>query len=133
MSDEEARLELARGWWRHAIESLRTTEHNAALFPGAAVSHAYYACYYAASAVLAAEGKHFVKHTGVRASVHADLVKPGRLTVTIGLEYDQLLKSRHKADYGALIRVTVQEAREAIASAGRVVAAMQPLLPPGVA
>lgn len=132
MSDDAARLELAAGWWRRAVESLRTADLIVEHFPSAAVSHAYYACFYAASAVLAAEGRHFVKHTGVRAAVHAHLVKPGRVTVEIGRAYDELVKARQTADYGALVRVTHDEGRGAIVSARLVVSALEALLPPGV-
>jgi len=35
-----------------------------------AVNRAYYACFYAASAILLQEGVRFKKHSGVRAAVH---------------------------------------------------------------
>lgn len=82
--------------------------------------------------MLQAEGKHFVKHTGVRAAVHASLVKPGRLAKEVGEAYDVLLKSRQTADYGALIRVTREEAQEAIRLAEFVLEALARLLPPEV-
>ena len=133
MSDAADRNEVARGWWLHAGEALEAAKHDAEMFPSAAVNRAYYACFYAASAVLQSEGRHFVKHTGVRAAVHSELVKPGRLPQEIGMAYDQLLKSRQTADYGALTRVTVEEACEALRSARRVVEALGRLLPSGVA
>jgi hypothetical protein len=93
MSESADRIEVARGWWLHAVEALKAAEHDAMMFPSAAVNRAYYACFYAASAVLQSEGRHFVKHTGVRAAVHAELVKPGRLPREIGETYDLLLKT----------------------------------------
>lgn len=132
MSEADDRFDVARGWWQHAIEALSAAEHDAMLFPSAAVNRAYYACFYAASAVLQSEGRHFVKHTGVRAAVHAELVKPGRLPQEIGETYDLLLKSRQSADYGALVRVSSEEAGEAIRAATRVVEALGRLLPPGM-
>lgn len=44
-----------------------------------AVNRAYFAAFYAASAVLLARGQRFVKHSGVRAALHRDLVKSGLL------------------------------------------------------
>jgi len=44
-----------------------------------AVNRAYYACFYAASAVLLLQGEKFVKHSGVRAALHKKLIKTGML------------------------------------------------------
>jgi uncharacterized protein (UPF0332 family) len=111
MSKEADRLTVARGWWAHAVEALKTAEHDAAMFPSAAVNRAYDACFYAASAVLQYEGRHFVEHTGVRAAVHGDLVKTGRLPRDAGEGFDRPLKARQSADYGAMSRVTPEGAR----------------------
>ncbi len=40
-----------------------------------AVNRAYYACFYAASAVMLQQGKQFVKHAGLRSAIHRDLSK----------------------------------------------------------
>ena len=132
MTDDAARLEVARGWWSHAVEALATAEREAMLSPAAAVNRAYYAAFYAASAVLICEGRRFVKHAGVRAAVHRELVKPGRLARPIGEAYDQLIKSRQTADYDALARVSTDDAARAIKQAADVVHAMRGLLPPGM-
>ena len=52
--------------------------------PDFATARAYYAAFYAASALLLAEGKTFRSHRGVVALIHRDYVKPGRLPVDIG-------------------------------------------------
>jgi len=132
MSEAADRIEMARGWWELATESLANAEHDAMLFPAGAVSRAYYACFYAASALLLCEGRHFVKHTGVRAALHEHLVRTGRLAPELGQAYDELLKSRQIADYGALNRVTTEEARRAIDRARLVIEGIERLLPGGI-
>jgi predicted nucleotidyltransferase len=41
-----------------------------------AINRAYYAAFYAASAVLLSRGRHFVKHAGLQTALHRDLVHP---------------------------------------------------------
>jgi uncharacterized protein (UPF0332 family) len=64
-----------------------------------AVSRAYYACFYAASAIFVREGRQFVKHTGLRSALHLHLVKPGRISPEMGSFYEELFAGRTKADY----------------------------------
>lgn len=64
-----------------------------------AVSRAYYACFYAAGAVLLREGRQFVKHSGLRSAVHLHLAKSGRIPAEMGRFYQDLFAGRSKADY----------------------------------
>jgi hypothetical protein len=64
--------------WRRANEALRTAEADLAVSHDAAASRAYYAAFYAVSALFAWEGREFAKHSAVHAAVHRDLVKVGR-------------------------------------------------------
>lgn len=132
MTGHDQRIVVARAWLEHARDALANAEHDALLFPAGAVGRSYYACYYAASAVLLCDGREFIKHTGVRAAVHMELVKRGRLPVEIGQMYDELLRSRQTADYGALVRVSTDDAKRAIEQAAMVLAAFERLLPPEV-
>jgi hypothetical protein len=94
-----------------------------------AVNRAYYACFYAASALLLAEGRTFVKHAGVRAALHRDLVHPGRLAVSWGELYDELFSARHQADYGALLAFNEEDAGRLAGSAADLVAVLCDLIP----
>ncbi len=67
-----------------------------------AVNRIYYACFYAASAVLLSENRQFSKHAGVRAAVHQYLVNANRLSMQWGQFYDQAFEDRQEADYQAL-------------------------------
>lgn len=132
MTPEEARPELVRLLIERADEALDTARRERMLSPAAAINRAYYAAFYAASAVMAAEGRHFVKHTGLRAALHRHLVKPGRLPTDLGREFDALLEARQIADYTATVEQTTEKADVCIAGAERLVAALVALLPPGV-
>ncbi len=57
-----------------------TSEDSKAAAYTFAINRAYYALFYAVSALLLEEGRRFSKHSGVRAAFNRDLVKPG-LTV----------------------------------------------------
>ena len=64
-----------------------------------AVNRIYYACFYAATAVLLRKRLRFKKHAGVRALFHQHLVKPGLISTTGGELYDELFDTRLQADY----------------------------------
>ena len=111
--------------WARAKDSLVVAQHLTSFSPDAAASRAYYAAFYAVSALLAAEGKSFTKHSAVEAAVHAQLVKPGRWPVALGRDYSALRTLRAKGDYGAGEHVTREEAEEAAQSAQRMLEAIQ--------
>ena len=95
-----------------------------------AVNRSYYSAFYAASAVLLVRGRHFVKHTGVRAAIHQALVKPGLLDRRSGRIYERLFDARQRADYLALTETQSEEAASMAAEAGEFVAVMRALIAP---
>lgn len=95
-----------------------------------AANRAYYACFYAASAVLLAEGHKFVKHTGLRGAVHQHLVKAGRLDPEWGRAYDRIFQTRQMADYLELAELDEDQAAELFRSAEGSVAEMKRLMEP---
>lgn len=82
-----------------------------------AVNRAYYACFYAASAVMLQRGKQFVKHAGLRGAIHRDLVKPGVLDVCWGKVFDRAFDSRQAADYLVLTTFEVKQVEQLIQDA----------------
>ncbi len=60
--------------WARALQALHTANSTAATDPDAAASRAYYAAFYAVSAMLALEGKTFSRHSALEVAVHRDLV-----------------------------------------------------------
>jgi uncharacterized protein (UPF0332 family) len=116
--------------WQRAQEALRATETLlTAGFPDFAAARAYYAAFYAASALLLAEGKTFRSHRGVLALMHRDYVKPGRLPVDMGRMLSTLADLRSIGDYGGATHVSHTEATIALSEAQQVLAAIQGLLP----
>lgn len=86
--------------WRRAIESLNGAEALVPIDSNAAASRAYYAAFHAVSALFGLEGRTFKKHTDVAASVPRDL----------GAAFSQLSSQRRIGDYGAVGRVSGEEA-----------------------
>ena len=109
-----------------ALESTRS-EYQAGRFD-CAVNRAYYACFYAASAVMLQRGKQFVKHTGLRGAIHKDLVKPGLLAVQWGKVFDRAFENRQVADYLILFVFEPEQVEQLIQEAEGFVGEMHKLL-----
>lgn len=83
-------------------------------YPDFAASRAYYAAFYAATALLLCEELTFSKHSGVIANIHQSFVKTGRLDVQHGKNLNWLFELRGIGDYGGLVHVSEQDAEQAI-------------------
>ena len=104
MTSDQARSEVIAFWLERSDEALASA--LAELDAGRlafAVNRAYYACFYALSAVLLAEGRKYVKHSGVRAALHGRLIRSGRLDASWGRIYDRVFENRHRGDYQELV------------------------------
>jgi uncharacterized protein (UPF0332 family) len=89
-------------WWIKGKQSLNAAYREMAAADYAlAVNRAYYALFYAVSALLLEEGHKFKKHSGVRAAFNRAFVKPGRVPKTDGELYNRLFRDRQKGDYVA--------------------------------
>ena len=89
-------------WWAKAKQSLSAAYREMAAGDFAlAVNRAYYALFYAVSALLLEEGHKFKKHSGVRAAFNRAFIKPGRLSRADGELYNRLFRDRQKGDYVA--------------------------------
>lgn len=82
-----------------------------------AASRAYYAAFYAATALLLPEGLETSKHSGVIAFVHQRFVKTGRLNHEQGKALNWLFELRGVGDYGVTQHVSQQETEQAIQAA----------------
>jgi len=101
--------------WERAESSLRAARVLlAAGHADDAVSRAYYAAFYAATAALLREGLDFGKHSGVIAAVHRVFVKSGRLDRRFGRALNWLFELRSVGDYGETEHVPHEQAEEAI-------------------
>ncbi len=79
-----------------------------------AASRAYYAAFYAASALLLDSGTDTNKHGGVIALIHQLFVKTGRLNKEHGKSLNWLFELRGIGDYGMTEHVSAGEAYKAI-------------------
>lgn len=82
-----------------------------------AASRAYYAAFYAATAVLLSGGFEFKKHSGVIAAIHQKFVKTGKLDKRHGKNLNWLFELRDIGDYGVTLHIQKQEAENAIEAA----------------
>ena len=79
-----------------------------------AASRAYYAAFYAASALLLKENIDTSKHSGVIASIHRLFVKEGKLDKEQGKNLNWLFELRGVGDYGVSEHVSSGEAYRAV-------------------
>jgi len=93
-----------------------------------AASRAYYAAFYAATALLLNEDMEFSKHSGVIAAIHKRFIKTEKLEKQFGKDLNWLFELRSIGDYGVTIHVPEQEAKQAIEAARRFVQAAQSIL-----
>lgn len=93
-----------------------------------AASRAYYACFYAATALLLQERLVFSKHSTVIASIHQRFVKTGKLEKEHGKTLNWLFELRNVGDYGGTAHVSHEQIDEAIEAAERFLEAARVLL-----
>jgi uncharacterized protein (UPF0332 family) len=82
---KEARLMLDNEYWNAAINRI------------------YYACYYAATALLLNNGIEAQTHAGVRQMLGLHFVRTGQLSIKLSNYYSNLFAKRHSGDYDAFI------------------------------
>lgn len=129
MSAEGSTAEAVRYWWNKAHESLQSAHRELAAHAYTfAINRAYYALFYAVSALLLEQGRQFSKHSGVRAAFNRDIVKPGRLRREHGDLYNQLFRDRQEGDYVEFTQFDAPYVREKIEACERFLKALQPLL-----
>ncbi len=118
-----------RGQWAKAQRSLAAASALLDMDPDSAASRAYYAAFHGVTAVLAARGLSFTKHTAVRAALHRDLIQAGLIPQELGRDYDFLLELRETADYGGVAEASRASAAKAIEKSRAILTAVEPLLP----
>lgn len=108
-------------WLGRAVKALESAELLVENDPDGAASRAYYAAFYAVSALFANERRSFRKHSAVEAAVHRELVRSGRWPAALGKAYSRLQARRLTGDYGGELHVSTDEATAAIAEATEIV------------
>lgn len=106
---EENRIDIVRYRIENAKKTLAEVElHKENGFYNTAVNRMYYACYYAASALLIAYGIETKSHDGVRQQLGKQMVLTGKLSAELGKFYSQLFFKRTSADYEDFIDQTLE-------------------------
>ena len=116
-------------YWRHAQAALRSARQNLEIDPSTASNRAYYAVFYAVSALFASEGRTYSRHSAIEAAVHRDLVNTGRWTEDLGAAYRELHRLRMDADYDVSTFPTAERAQEAVQQAQTIVEAVRTSCP----
>jgi uncharacterized protein (UPF0332 family) len=111
--------------WERALQALQTAEDLVNRDPDASSSRAYYAAFYAVSALLAVDGQSYSKHTAVERAVHRDYVKAGRFSVEVGAAFSWLANLRSTADYGGSEHAEAGDAGQAVGKAKLIVEAVR--------
>ncbi len=91
-------------------------------------SRAYYAAFYAATAVLLSEEVELSKHSAVIASIHQRFVKTGKLSKEQGKSLNWLFELRNVGDYGGTAHVSRSQVEQAIQAAEEFLSAIKSLL-----
>lgn len=100
MNEKEARQTLIKLWLEKAQDALVSAELE--LNEGHltfAVNRLYYACFYAATAVLLQDGKQFSKHSAVKAELARSYIKTGKVDAKWHKFYQKLFDDRQEGDY----------------------------------
>jgi len=85
----------------------------------AAVSRAYYAVFYMASAALFSQSVVRGKHSGIESAFSEYLVKPGIVEVEFARIYQKARRYREEADYADDVTIDESAARQTLADAER--------------
>ena len=129
MSIDEARELLIQAHQKKAREALVEAERNlAAGSAGLATNRIYYACFYAATAVLISRELQFVRHAALKSAVHSQFVRQGELSPELAAFYEAAFIQRHEADYNALASFDPAKVAPQLVKARQFVAAMETLL-----
>jgi hypothetical protein len=129
MSEKENLKEIINYWIEKTKDSLDSAQDE--LKAGRlsfSVNRIYYACFYAASALLMKEGLRFKKHSGVRASFQQNFVKTKRVKHELGIFYDEIFEARQRGDYIELVRFEKKQVEGWLKKAKIFVEAMKSLI-----
>lgn len=97
---EESRLALVTYRMERAHDTMKEAEvMRREAFYNAAVNRLYYACYYAAVALLLKFNYQSQTHAGVKTLLGLHFVSTGKLSVREGKTFAMLFQKRHSGDY----------------------------------
>lgn len=108
----EERTDVVRYRIENAVKTLsEVSAHIRNGYYNTAVNRMYYACFYAASALLVANRIEVKSHDGVRQMLGKHFVAPGHLSIARGKFYTLIFSKRSAGDYEDFINYTEDTAR----------------------
>ena len=118
---------------RYRIEKSESTleevkSHRANGFYNTAVNRLYYACFYAANALLIANGIEVKSHEGVRQKLGQFFVLTGKLTAEQGRFYSKLFSKRSTGDYDDFVNHDEKTVDDLFPEAEKFIQAIKDLL-----
>ena len=128
MLQDKDRIEIIR----YRIENAHRTLNEVQLhidngFYNTAMNRMYYACYYAASALLVAKHITTKSHDGVKQMFGLHFVKTGIVSEELGRFYSRLFDKRSKGDYEDLFDNTRETCENAFPDAKKLVVRLSQL------
>ncbi|MBQ7634504.1 MAG: HEPN domain-containing protein [Bacteroidaceae bacterium] len=115
---DEQRRDIVSYRMENARKMLAEVEsHRENGFYNTAVNRMYYACYYAATAMLIAHGIEVKSHDGVRLNLGRHVVMTGLLSPEMGRFYSRLFSKRSTGDYDDFINHTLETVDELLPQA----------------
>ena len=122
---DEQRRDIVRYRMENAQKMLSEVEsHRENGFYNTAVNRMYYACYYAATAMLISMGIEVKSHDGVRLNLGKCVVMEGRLSPELGRFYSRLFSKRSTGDYDDFINHTLTTVDELLPQAQQLISTL---------
>lgn len=110
---DEQRVDIVKYRLENAFNTLSEVEsHRKNGFYNTAVNRMYYACYYAARAILTAYHIEAKSHEGVRQQLGLNFVLTGKISEEQGRFYSRLFSKRTTGDYDDFITHTLETVDE---------------------
>ena len=126
---QENRNALAAYRYRRSQETLAEVPSLKQLgYYNTAVNRLYYACYYAAVALLIRHGINPGTHAGVKQMIGMHFVATGRMSRETGRSFSLLFERRHSSDYDDFAYSTEEEVNELLPKAKAFIEAVGLLL-----
>lgn len=105
--------DLVRYRLARAKETLRETKiHIENELWNTAINRLYYACYYAATALLLENDIKANTHSGVRQMLGLHFIKTGIISSDLGKVFSDLFDKRHASDYDDFISITREDVED---------------------
>lgn len=96
----ENRIAIVDYRLERAYETLKEADYNTdGGYYNAAINRLYYACYYAASALLLSHEIETHTHNGVKTQISMCFVRTGQLSMELGTTFSLLFEKRQAGDY----------------------------------